>query len=114
MFNRIRTPFVDYLKTARRSHFCSRIHTISSRVSKGVQIHNFKRRMQDIDVYNLFNKQEDEIQHAIAVLKGFSDKQLSELGIPRQNIEFVVRNGRPRLDEDPRNLNLKKRQALAA
>jgi hypothetical protein len=81
---------------------------------KQIQLHSFKRSLQNIDVYNLYNKQEDEIQNAITVLKAFTDKQLSELGVPRQNIEFVVRNGRPRLEEDPRNLSMKLRQAVAA
>ncbi len=67
-----------------------------------------------VKVYSLVNEKEQEIQQAIKELKSYSDRELADLGITRGDIEFVVRNGRPKLDEDPRNKNLHNQHPIAA
>jgi uncharacterized protein YjiS (DUF1127 family) len=67
-----------------------------------------------MNVYSLVNEKEHEIQKAIKELESYSARELADLGITRGDIEFVVRNGRPKLDEDPRNKNLHNQHPLAA
>ncbi len=135
MLNRLKTLFVDYQMFAGRSRLRSYLLTLSDRALKDLgfsrdmlqqgisswpwrpsiaRILSFDQKLKTYDVYGMVNKQEKEIRQAIAELRTYSDRELADLDIARENIEFVVRNGRPRLDEDPRNINMKKRQSIAA
>jgi uncharacterized protein YjiS (DUF1127 family) len=44
--------------------------------------------------------QEDEIKHAIRVLKHHSDRMLEDIGLPRDQIERMVRYGVARNDDN--------------
>ena len=44
--------------------------------------------------------EEKEIKRVIRELKGFNDRQLSDIGIPRGEIERAVRHGRPGYEYD--------------
>lgn len=135
MLNRLKTFFVDYQMILGRSRLRSYLLTLSDRALKDLgfsrhllkqgisswpwrpsiaKILTFDQKVKIFDAYGMVNMREKEIKQAIAELKSYSDRELADLDIPRENIEFVVRNGRPRLDEDPRNLNMKKRQSIAA
>lgn len=67
-----------------------------------------------INVYSMASEKEDEIKRAINELRSYSDRELADIGVARNDIEFVVRNGRSRLDEDPRNQNMNTQQQIAA
>lgn len=135
MLNRLKTFFINYQRLVGRSRLRSYLLTLNddtladlgfSRdlLNKGVskwpwkpavaKVLSFEHKLERNEVYDLVNKQENEIQQAIAKLQSYSDQQLADLGIPRENIEFVVRNGRPRLDQDPRNHNTTDSSSIAA
>ena len=84
------------------------------RVDSVVEAPSAVKEQRIINVYSMASEKEAEILRAINELKTYSDRQLADIGIARNDIEFVVRNGRPKLDEDPRNVNLHKDQQIAA
>jgi uncharacterized protein YjiS (DUF1127 family) len=44
-------------------------------------------------VYSIFSKHEKEIRQAINELESYTDRELSDIGIVRCDIESIVRNG---------------------
>jgi uncharacterized protein YjiS (DUF1127 family) len=79
-----------------------------------VETASVPKQKKIVNVYSLVNEKEQEIQQAIKELKTYSARELADLGITHGDIEFVVRNGRPKLDEDPRNKNLHNQHPIAA
>jgi uncharacterized protein YjiS (DUF1127 family) len=135
MFAKFKTQLIVFLTKAGRSRLRSRLLRLSDRqlndmgfsrdlLENGLEswpwrpldaeVLLFDKKMQINDVHQSINQQEKEIRKAIDELNNYSDRELSDLGITRNSIEFVVRNGRPRLDEDPRNTNMNKQQPKAA
>jgi uncharacterized protein YjiS (DUF1127 family) len=79
-----------------------------------VEIASATKKKKITNIFSMASEQEVEIQRAIKELKSYSDRELADIGITRCDIEFVVRNGRPKLDEDPRNKGLRNQHPIAA
>ncbi len=70
--------------------------------------------MNEAKVYSIFREHKKEIRQAISELESFTDRELSDLGIVRCNIESIVRYGRTGSDTDTNDLNLNDHHPIAA
>ncbi len=65
-------------------------------------------------VYSIFNEHEKEVRQAISELERYRDRELSDIGIVRCDIEPIVRNGRTDSVAAINDLDLKEPQPIAA
>jgi uncharacterized protein YjiS (DUF1127 family) len=135
MFTQIKTVFADLFIKAGRARVRCTLLALDDRLLKDVGVSrelllqgvsawpwrevevetaSASKQKKIVNVYSLVNEKEQEIQRAIKELKSYSARELADLGITHGDIEFVVRNGRPKLDEDPRNKNLLNQHPIAA
>jgi uncharacterized protein YjiS (DUF1127 family) len=136
MFTRVKTILVDFFIMAGRARARNSLLALDDRLLKDIGISrelllqgvsawpwreakvetaaSAPKQKKIVNVYSLVNEKEQEIQQAIKELKSYSARDLADLGITHGDIEFVVRNGRPKLDEDPRNKNLHNQHPIAA
>jgi len=70
--------------------------------------------MNEAKVYSIFREHKKEIRQAISELESFTDRELSDLGIVRCDIESIVRFGRTDSDIDSNDMDLKDHYPIAA
>lgn len=58
----------------------------------------FRQLLQRVLPASITSDREREIRHAVRELRSLSNHELSDLGIPRSQIEQCVRYGRPGVD----------------
>jgi uncharacterized protein YjiS (DUF1127 family) len=70
--------------------------------------------MNEPRVYSTFNEHEKAVRQAIRELESYSDRELSDIGIVRCDIESIVRNSRTDFDTDSNAMDLNEHHPLAA
>jgi uncharacterized protein YjiS (DUF1127 family) len=64
--------------------------------------HFFSHLIQPADAANDSAHTSSEIRQAIRELRSLSDRDLSDMGLTRSEIEYAVRHGRKGIDDDQR------------